>query len=305
MGRQYKTLEYKNLCFKYVSIFEIIAATISLVAGIILAINDFGVYALVYATIIQFFILNIFLLVRGLNSYGLSFHFFLRETKPFVKIGAYQAGGQVVNYFNRDIDILLIGKFFGADILGGYSLAKQLILRPAQIINPILTKVASPFLAKYQEKTKLLKEQYLKLVNIVATVNIPIYLLILLFSPFFITILYGDEYTNISGIVRILSLYMIFRAIGNPIGSLVVATGRTDKEFVWNLFTLIIIPMAIFIGSQFTIEIVALSLVLTMILLFVPSWWFLVRPLVKASLREYIEAIMPNPFRLMSFIRGK
>ena len=90
--------------------------------------------------------------IYGLKKYGLLLHFNYKETEPFLKIGIYQVGGQVVNYFNRDLDILIIGKFFSQDILGGYSLAKQLVSRPAQIINPILSKVASPALAKFQNK---------------------------------------------------------------------------------------------------------------------------------------------------------
>ncbi len=139
-------------------------------------------------------------------------------------------GGQVVNYFNRDLDILLIGKFFSAEILGGYSLAKQLVFRPTQIINPILVKVASPTLARFQSNMRKLRDKFLKLIGIVSAINLLIYFAIILFAPLIVKILYGTDYDSIVILVRILSVYMIFRAIGNPIGSLVVATGRTNLK---------------------------------------------------------------------------
>ena len=218
-------------------------------------------------------------------------HFKWRETLPFLKIGVYQVGGQVANYFNRDLDILLIGKFFSTEILGGYSLAKQLVFRPAQIINPILVKVAAPALAKFQHSIDELKEKYLQLISAVSTINFAVYAGIIILTPYLVQILYGPDYESINILVRILSVYMIFRAIGNPIGSLVIATGRTDLEFYWNVMNLFIMPVFIYIGASFGIKEVAISLTLAMVILFIPSWKILVNKMTGASLREYIRAI--------------
>jgi len=294
VGRQYKTILQKEIEFKTIAIVEIIAAVISLILAIILAIQNFGVYALVYSALAQYFISNVLFFMIGIRKQPLMFHYNYAETKPFLKIGIYQVGSQVVNYFNRDLDILIVGKFFGTELLGGYSLAKQLIFRPAQILNPIFTRVASPILAKMQSDIKLLKTNYLKLLNAVSSINIPIYTGIVIFAPLIVTILYGEQYLNIVPVVRILSVYMIFRAIGNPVGSLVIATGRTDLEFYWNIFTLIFLPIAIFIGAQFSIEMVAFAITAAMAVLLVPSWRFLVYRLTGASLKEYLVAIIPK-----------
>lgn len=171
LGRMFKTIESKHLKFKQVTIFEVVAAVISLIFAIYLAINEYGVFTLIYSALLQYSLQNTMYFIYGLKKYGLLFHFNFKETKPFLKIGVYQIGGQVINYFNRDLDILIIGKFFSQDILGGYSLAKQLVFRPAQIINPILVKVASPGLAKIQDNLIELKTNYLKLISIVSKVN--------------------------------------------------------------------------------------------------------------------------------------
>jgi len=300
IGIQFKTIETKNLAFKSISLIDILAAIISLFVAVWLAVNDYGVLSLVYSALIQYLISNLLFLIIGIKKHGLLLHFRLTETLPFLKIGIYQVGGQVANYFNRDLDILLIGKFFSTEILGGYSLAKQLVFRPAQIINPILVKVASPTLAKFQNQNDLLKKNYLKLINIVSSLNIPVYLVIVLFAPLIVQIVYGPDFYNIVNLVRILSFYMIFRAIGNPIGSLVIATGRTDLEFKWNVMSLLIMPIFIYIGSMFGVAQVSLSLTFAMILLFVPSWKFLVNKMTGATLREYIIAIINIKFDFIS-----
>jgi len=298
IGLQFKTIETKHLLFKDIGIIEITAAMISLIIAIWLAMNNFGILSLVYSALVQYTLSNLLFLIIGLRKYGLLLHFKLSETLPFLKIGVFQVGSQLANYINRDFDIILIGKLFSTDILGGYNLAKQLVFRPAQVINPILVKVASPTLAKFQDDIKALKKNYLRLVSIVSSINIPVYIVIILFAPLIVQIMYGQGFENIIILVRILCLYMIFRAIGNPIGSLVIATGRTDLEFYWNLINVLVMPIFIFIGAKQGIVEVTISLTLAMLVLFIPSWYFLVNKMTNASLKEYVKAIFNTKYKI-------
>lgn len=302
LGRQFKTVEQKHLNFKYIALTDIIGAVFGLGVGVITAIQGYGVYALVYAALTQYAISNIIYFVKGLWDRGMLFHFKYEETKPFLKIGIYQVGGQVVNYFNRDLDILLIGKFFGSEVLGGYSLAKQLVQRPMQILNPIITKVASPVLALIQSDKENLKNKFLSFLNIVATANFTAYGLLALLAYPAVLILYGDDFTHIVILVQILSAYMFIRSVSSPVGSLVVATGRTDLEFYWNIFVLLVSPVAIFIGAQFSVEMVALSLVIVMTILLIPAWKLLIHKLCGASLGEYLNSYIPRWKKLISIV---
>lgn len=290
VGRQFKTIEQKELRFNYIAIVDMLGAIVSLIVAVYLAMNGYGVYSLVYSLIIQFAIVNISYFVNGVKKYGLSFHCNIKETIPFLKIGVYQVGGQVANYFNRDLDVLLIGKLFTPDVLGGYSLAKQLVFRPFQLLNPVVMKVASPVLARFQNDIPELRRRYLEMLNIISSLNIIVYGLFILFAPFAVHILYGSEFNNIVILVRILSVYMIFRAIGNPVGSLVIATGRTDLDFYWNFLLLLIMPIFIYLGGFFDVIGVTIALVLAMVLLYVPSWKFFIYRLLDVSLVDYFKA---------------
>lgn len=298
IGKQFKTILQKQLNFRKIAIIEITASILSLILAIVLALNNFGIYSLIYSLLANFLIVNLVFLVSGYANHPIKFHYRFHETKSFLKIGVYQVGSQIVNYFNRDLDILLIGKFFGVEILGGYSLAKQLVFRPAQIINPIITQVATPLLAKMQGNLLCLKNNYLKLLKLVSSVNFIAYILIILFAPILVDILYGNEYENIVTIVRILSVYMYVRALGNPIGSLVVATGKTHLEFYWNLFTLIVLPVFIFIGASISLEFVALLITVAMIILIIPNWFFLVKKMIDVKLNKFLYALIPSLYWL-------
>lgn len=305
LGRQFKTVEQKHLNFKYLAVTDIIGALFGLGVGVTTAIWGYGVYALVYAALTQYAISNTIYFVKGLWDRGMLFHFKYDDTKPYLKIGIYQVGGQVVNYFNRDLDILLIGKFFGSEVLGGYSLAKQLVQRPMQILNPIITKVASPVLALLQSDEENLKNKFLSFLNIVATANFTAYGLLALLAYPVVIVLYGSDFTHVVILVQILSAYMFIRSVGSLVGSLLVATGRTDLDFYWNLFVLLVTPLAIYISAKFSVEMVALSLVITMIILLIPAWKLLINKLCGASLSEYLNSYIPRWGKLISIVSSR
>jgi O-antigen/teichoic acid export membrane protein len=297
IGKLFNTRERKELEFRFISIVDVIGALSSLVIAIYLAVNGYGVYALVYSLIAQFVITNVILLVHGLRKYSLHFHFKYAEVKPFVRIGIYQVGSQCINYFNRDLDILIIGKFFSADILGGYSLARDLVRKPVSFINPILNKVGAPALSKFGLDKVNLKKYYLRMTNMLASIVIPIYVLLAVFAYPLVYILYGEDFLGIVILVQILCVNGIMRAIGSNIGNLVIASGRTDIELRWNIFVTFITPLFLLIGSQFSIEIVAIMLSLSSLVLFIPSYYLLANRMISLSFSEYTKAYFKINFK--------
>ena len=294
LGGQYKTVEQKLLNFKIVAIVELISAILSLALAIFLAVQGYGIYALIFSALLQYATPNLFFFLRGTFTNPIRFHFNLKEALPFLRIGIYEVGSQFVNYFNRDLDVIIIGKLFSTELLGGYSLAKQLVYKPAQIINPIATKIANPLLARFQNDIEVLKKGYLRLISLISSLNFFVYLGVIIFAPFIVAVLYGPDYGHIVILVRILAVYMYIRSIGNPIGSLVIATGRTNISFYWNLFSAAIMAVFIFTASRYSIEVVAWAMTAGFLFLFVPNWWLLVYKMTGASLGEFARAIIPK-----------
>ncbi|MGH2623948.1 MAG: oligosaccharide flippase family protein, partial [Sphingobacterium sp.] len=128
------------------------------------------VYALVYSNLISSIISTILLLIFGLNRHKPKLIFSIKSLKGkgFFEFGLYQMGEKMLNYFSGNFDTLIIGKVLGMNALGLYNIAKTLSLKPYQILNPIITKVAFPLFAKVQDDVILLKRAYLKIVNLLS-----------------------------------------------------------------------------------------------------------------------------------------
>lgn len=303
LGKQFRTIEQKELNFKYIASIDASAAIFGLVVGVWTVFLELGVYTLVYSALSQYAFSNGVYFLNGLKSRGLNFRFKFPEVKPFLKIGIYHAGGQIVNYFNRDIDVLLIGKFFGSEILGGYSMAKQLTMRPMQIISPLISKVASPVLSILGNDSARLKKTYLSFLRSVSTINFLAYLLLGIFAYPIVWVLYGKEFLHIVCLVQILSAFMYLRSVGSSVGSLLIATGKTRLGFYWNLFILLVSPITIWIGAQFSIEFVALALLITTIIVLIPFWKLLIYRLCGATSREYFLSYVPSFKRVINLLR--
>lgn len=294
LGRQFKTIEQKNFNFKLISMIDIVTHILSLILAIYLVLNKFGVYSLVYSALFQFFVSNLVFLILGVHKNGLKLYFRFEETKPFLKIGIYQVGGQSISYFSKNFDILIIGKLLGSEVLGAYNLAKQLVGKPIGLLNPILTKVATPSFSIIQNNKLLLKEKYLDFINLGSSLSFFFYGFIILFASIIVDVLYGEEFNNIVNLVRILAVYYYLRSVFNYSGSLLTALGRTDLDFYWNCLSLFVFPTFIYLGAFNGVYGVGWSLVLAMLLSIYPYWKFLIHKMVDCSFGEYIQQTIPN-----------
>ena len=306
LGKQFRTIELKNLNFKNISLVDVLSGILGLFVSIGFALKNYGVYSLVYGYITVNASINLFFFIRGIVKIGLLFHFNITETRPFLKIGLYQVGGQIVNYFNRDLDLLIIGKLIGVEALGGYSLAKQLIQRPRQIIDPVFARVGNSVLPKFQSDNDKLRSFFKKIFISLGSINSLVYGLIIIFAEPLVMIFYGQEYNNISQYVQLFAFLIYLKSMGSMSGLLVITKGRTDLEFLWNLINLLIFPAAIFAGSRFSIEMIIIFMICTQIMLLIPGWSIFYKRLVQLPLKTFlslitIPALISLPFVLISF----
>ncbi|RUA33848.1 MAG: colanic acid exporter [Bacteroidetes bacterium] len=292
LGRQFKTVAQKNMRFKFMSIIEIIASLTGLIVAVALATLKFGVYALVFGVISQNFTSNILFFIDGIKSEGIKFHFKFEETKQFLKMGLYQAGGQVINYFNRDFDILIIGKVFGTEILGGYSLAKQLVRRPLQFLNPIIMRIGLSYFPKISNNSEKLSTDFYNLHILYGIINALIFGIFVYFNEQIITVFYGSSFLNISKFLILFSVLMYLRSLGSLVGISVIVSGKTFIEFYWNLALLIVIPIVVLIGSSISVEAILIFTIILQLILTFPAWRFFYNKTIKIKLKEYLIAVL-------------
>lgn len=123
----------------------------------------------------------------------------------------------------------------GAQALGFYTLAWNLIIQPLQKLNPIITRVAFPVFAKLQDDNARLKRGYMSTLNILSAMNFPYFFGLAVVAPLLVPVVFGMQWLPSILLMQILCVVGLLRSTGNPIGSLLLAKGRADWGFKWNL----------------------------------------------------------------------
>lgn len=288
-GQQFLVLLKKELKFNEIAKRDVISKITSLLIAVLLAVNGYGVYSLVFANLSAALLSTSLLLYIGLKYHRPSFYFNFSLARQSLRFGLFQMGENFVNYFNTQIDSILIGKLLGVEVLGIYDIAKNLARRPAQIINPIITQITFPLLATMQNDIRGIKSIYLRTINYLASINFPIYIFIAVFAEPLVVVLFGAQWIDAVPILQVLSIYGMIRSTGNPVGALILARGRADLGFYWNLGLFFLIPISIYFGSSFGIMGITFTLLALQLSLQVPSWLLLVKKCCNAGFYEYFS----------------
>jgi len=294
-GQQFETLLKKKLEFKSLAYIEILNSTILAIISILLAYYGWGVVSIVIGYILKSLVKSILMFFIGLKIWKPKFKICFSGIRNYLSFGLYQMGERSLNFFNLNIDKILIGKFLGATSLGYYNIAYNLTSYPINLFNKIFTLVSFPYFSKMQNNIKVLKERYFDLIEIISFINFPIYFFLILISPYLIPLLYGTQWYPSIILVQILSIANLFRCIGNPIGSLLLAKGYAKLGFLWNIIATIIYPLmilfGIFIGG---INGAAIFILFSYLILFYLFYYFLLKRIFGPCLKEYLRSFGMN-----------
>ncbi len=293
-GQQFQILLQKDLKFERLAKIEIITVFANSATSIILAILGMGVISLIWGQLASTFLRVLLLVVLSWKKWHPHFHFATKDVKRYLNFGLYQMGEKAINYFNSNFDYLLIGSLLGAESLGYYTLAYQLIIKPVSTINSVISRVAFPVFSRIQHDNQKLKMAFLKILRILSIINYPIYAGVTVVAPIAIPLLLGEKWLPSIILIQILSIVGMFRSTGNPVGSLILSKGRADLGFKWNLaITITQIPVLYF-GAKIGGSVgVTTALVALQCLYSIFNYLILIRILLGPCLREYLGSIWP------------
>lgn len=277
---QHQFLLLKDLRFKESSLYTIISQVLLLVISLSMAILDYGVYSLIIPNIIVSALGAVYLIYYLREHYLPQFHFSYSDVKRFMKYSFYLTASNLLNYFNSQVDTLLIGYYVGAERFGYYYVAKNLSLRPLQIMAPIISNVTGPLLSKVNTEAGRLYSAYSKIIHYSSLLLFPTYLLMFLFAKPIIEVLYGDRWLLAIFPLQLMCIISIFRSLISPIGSLVLATGKARELFVYNVVLFILFPASMFLGSYYGIEGILYAQVALMVLFLFLHVFIVLKPLI-------------------------
>jgi PST family polysaccharide transporter len=235
-----------------------------------MAFSGFGVWSLVWQQVISSFVIVIFL--WSFSNWRPKILFRWQRVKELLGFGLNLTGFSFVNYFNRNLDNLLIGKFLGSAPLGFYNLAYQLLLFPLSNISSVIGRVMFPSLSAIQDDKSSVRYIYIKATRYIAAIACPLMMGLLVVAPQFIMVVFGSQWERSIFLVQILALVGLTQPIGATVGWIYQSQGRTDIMFRWGIFSTVVYAMAFIIGLHWNVEGVVIAYAIAGYLITYPAW---------------------------------
>jgi len=265
----HQALLEKDLKFNLLSKIEIISTLIGAVVGIIMAINNFGVWSLVFQNLVNISIVSAILWFN--KSFKPKLHFKFRDVQSIANYSINLAGFNVVNYFVRNSDYVLIQKFLGEKLLGFYNLAYRIMLYPLQNVTAVISRVMFPVYSRLQDDNEKFRDSYVELTNLIALITFPLMLWIVAVSDIFIISLFSKKWEAVIPLLIILAPVGMIQSVYSPAGLIYQTKGRTDWWFKWGIFTGVLFILAFLIGIKWGLIGVALGYLTANLITFYPG----------------------------------
>lgn len=279
----------RELDFRRLAIAAWASKLISGPTAILLAFRGYGVWSLAFNTVLASLLTSAF--VWLLSSWRPSLRFDKNSLLELLGFSSRLFGYQTINYWLRNADNFLIGRYLGSDALGFYSRAYAVMLMPIHM-GSTLGRVMFPALSSIQKDKARVGRVYLRMCQATAFVTAPIMFGLLAVSDTFVLVVFGQRWAPMIPVLQILALLGFLQSIGTLVGNLLLSAGRSDLMLSLGIGTGILILAAMVIGLQHGIVGVALGYAIASYLAFLPQQGLALR-LVGLSLGDLVGKLWP------------
>lgn len=280
----------KEMNFKLQMVIQIPSVIVAGIAGIYLARQGFGVWALVWMNLIQTGISSIQLWVR--TRWFPSFIFDVNKLKYHFNFGYKLTLSGLLNTVFNNIYNLVIGKYFSATQLGYYNRADTLRMFPVQNLSTALNKVTYPMFATIQDDDIKLKIAYKKIMCQVLFWLAPLMILLMVLAEPIFRFVLTEKWLPAVPYFQLLCVSGILYPLHSYNLNILNVKGRSDLFLRLEIIKKIFIAVGIAIAIPFGIYGLLYFQVLSSFVAFYINTFFS-GEMIRYSIREQIKDISP------------
>ncbi len=220
--------------------------TLPIVFG--MAWAGYGVWALVSGVIAT-------VVVQGLAAFWFAgwcpgLHLGGRRWREMLRYGLATLGSRVCLTLYQDMaDIVILGKVAGAVAVGFYSTAKQIASLPSEKIGTVVSQIAAPVMASFQEDRVALRATFFRGIRVVAWITFPMGAGLMLVGRDLVELALTDKWRSLTPTLYPLCVYAIVRSVDMLLTCVLLARYREHALFRYQLALLVTMPLGFWAGS--------------------------------------------------------
>lgn len=293
----------KQKRFLVVGIRTVVVTILSSAFTIVLAVIGLRYYSIVFHSVISS------ILLFAWNMFSVKLRVKSRvdwsSVKKIRNYASYQFLFNITNYFARNLDNLLIGKYLGDAPLGYYNKSYTLMLFPIQNLTHVITPVLHPILSDYQNDKEKIFTQYMKVVKVLSLLGVFVTPFCFFAADELILLFFGDQWTQAIPAFRILSLSIYAQMLAASTGSIYQSLGKTKLMFYSGIATTTITVVGILSGIlSGRVEKVAFFVSLAMNINFLIVFILLIKVGFELSFHRFLLVLWKDLVMMMAIFLG-
>lgn len=284
-----ESLLNKEMRFRLVSMCDALYAVVAASLTLALAYFGFGYWALVWGSTVGITVRAVVIVVARPHRFAIPR---LRTIREPLLFGWHVLVSLVAMNSYQRLDNLIVGHALGKSALGFYCMAWTLANVPLEKVTSLVTTVVPSYLAVVQKQPVELRRYVRTLTEALSLIMFPATIGLGLVAKELIPVALGHKWDGVVPPLEILSIYAAFHSIVALLPKVLTAVGNPRFVMWSDLFALVLLPTAFYIGSRWGTAGVAWGWVAAYPLIALLLYWKTFAAIgMKAG--EYVSALRP------------
>jgi O-antigen/teichoic acid export membrane protein len=245
----------RNLAFGTLAGISLLGTAVNFIVVVVLASLGYGVMSLAWAALSAGAVRVVAVWI--VQPCSTAFRISLRGWKHPFEFGIVSTATAILNVVYEYLPQLIIGRGIGLAAAGLFSRAGSLCQLPERLVISTLSPVLLPALSQQARADVPLKPYYLLALSHMSALQWPILLCLALLAEPAVLILYGEQWTEVAPLARIMALSALVRFPAFMTYPTLVALGRVRDTLWMSLISLPPSVLLIFLASPYGLEAVA------------------------------------------------
>ncbi|MCK9194014.1 MAG: lipopolysaccharide biosynthesis protein [Nevskia sp.] len=245
-GSAHQAILERRSDFRSIAAVEIASASLGLIAAISSALYGLGALSFALQQIVTS--LASLISLRKVSGFSPCRTWSLDQLRSIWRYSSALSAFNIVNYFARNADNFLIGRYLGATELGLYSMAYRIMLLPIQNVSTSISRALFPSLSRAQNDLDALRKTYLSAIQIIAYISAPLMAGLWVLSDQFVALFFDEKWAKVAELLMWLAPVGFYQSISTTLGVLYQATGHARPLFATGTVVSAAFVVAIWLG---------------------------------------------------------
>ncbi|MFD1096358.1 lipopolysaccharide biosynthesis protein [Salegentibacter chungangensis] len=289
----------KKMDFKTQTIIAIPAAIIGGIVGVVLAIYGFGVWSLVWSSLVTAAASSIQLWIY--SSWYPAFCFDRKKFRTHFNYGYKLTLSELLDRVFKNIFLIAIGKYFSATQVGLYTRAETMNQLPVKNISRALDKVTFPLFVSIQNDDERLKRVYKKIMQMVVFLVTPILVFLAILAEPVFRFLFTEKWLPAVPYFQILCVTGILYPLHSYNLDVLNVKGRSDLFLKLEVVKKVVILITLVITIPFGIIALLYGQVAISVIAFFINAHYTGRYIKYTALQQLVDVL---PSILLALVAG-